>query len=374
MERRTFLRTGLAFGAVGMSGGLSLLPESVHASPKASSDGMLRLNSNENPFGLAPAARSAIIDNLGEANRYPRTIRTDMVEALATLQGVKPENIVLGNGSTEVLQMSVQALAKPGAKLVLANPTFEDVPRYASPYTYDLQKVPLDSNYAHDIGRMKEIVDASSGRALVYICNPNNPTGTLTSSADVDAWIQSGADDVYFLVDEAYYEYCTDASYWSCVKFIDDPNVIVTRSFSKIYGMAGMRLGYAVAHETTADMLREYIASSNANYLALAAGHASLEDSQLIERSRKANAEGMRILHEALDEVGLDYLPSHTNFVMHRINGDQRVYRERMAEAGAKVGRSFPPMLEFNRLSIGTPEEMGRFAGILRDFHKKGWI
>ena len=374
MERRTFLRTGLAFGAVGMSGGLSLLPEFAHASPKASTDGTLRLNSNENPFGIAPAARSAIIDNLGEANRYPRTIRTDMVEALATLHGVKPENIVLGNGSTEVLQMSVQALAKPGAKLVLADPTFEDVPRYASPYTYDLQKVPLDSNYAHDIGRMKEIVDASSGRALVYICNPNNPTGTLTPSAGIDAWIESAADDVYFLVDEAYYEYCTDAGYWSCVKFVDDPNVIVTRSFSKIYGMAGMRLGYAVTHEKTAAMLREYIASSNANYLALAAGHASLKDTEIISRSRKVNAEGIRILHEALDEASLEYLPSYTNFVMHRINGEQDVYRERMAEAGVKVGRNFPPMFNFNRLSIGTPSEMEQFASILRDFHKKGWV
>lgn len=374
MERRTFLRTGLAFGAVGMSGGLSLLPEFAHASPRASTDGTLRLNSNENPFGIAPAARSAIIDNLGEANRYPRTIRTDMVEALATLHGVKPENIVLGNGSTEVLQMSVQALAKPGAKLVLADPTFEDVPRYASPYTYDLQKVPLDSNYAHDIGRMKEIVDASSGRALVYICNPNNPTGTLTPSAGIDAWIKSAADDVYFLVDEAYYEYCTDAGYWSCVKFVDDPNVIVTRSFSKIYGMAGMRLGYAVTHEKTAAMLREYIASSNANYLALAAGHASLKDTEIILRSRKVNAEGIRILHEALDEASLEYLPSYTNFVMHRINGEQDVYRERMAEAGVKVGRNFPPMFNFNRLSIGTPSEMEQFAAILRDFHRRGWV
>ena len=158
------------------------------------------------------------------------------------------------------------------------------------------------------------------------------------------------------------------------MKFVDDPNVIVTRSFSKIYGMAGMRLGYAVTHEKTAAMLREYIASSNANYLALAAGHASLNDAEIISRSRKVNAEGIRILHEALDEAGLEYLPSYTNFVMHRINGEQDVYRERMAEAGVKVGRNFPPMFNFNRLSIGTPSEMEQFASILRDFHKKGWV
>ncbi len=374
MKRRTFLRTGLAAGAAGIGTGIGLLPEpALSFSPPAG--GPLRLNSNENPLGLAPAARRAVIDGIAEGNRYPRASRVELLEELAALHGVEQKNIVLGNGSTEVLQMTVQSLATPDARLILAEPTFEDVPWYCEPFSYRLDKVPLDENLAHDLGRMREHAAAAPGRALVYICNPNNPTGTLTPSAEVDSWIESAPEDVFFLVDEAYYEYCEDPGYWSCTKWIgDNPNVIVARSFSKIYGMAGMRLGYAVAHPDTADALRRYIGRNNANHLVLVAALASLRDRELIGRGRRANSRGKEILHECLDELGLEYLPSHTNFVMHRINGDLKSYRERMAEQSVRVGRPFPPMLEYNRLSIGSPDEMEQFVEILRGFRSKGWV
>jgi histidinol-phosphate aminotransferase len=373
MERRTFLRTGLAIGAAGIGGSLGFLPEIAQAMP-ARSGGPLRLNSNENPLGVAPAGRQAILDAIEEANRYPRERRGELLEVLAKLHGVGAENIILGNGSTEVLQMAVQALATPDARLILAEPTFEDVPWYAQPLTFRLERVPLDQGFAHDLGRMKERAESGSHRALVYLCNPNNPTGTLTQSSEIDAWIASARDDTHFLVDEAYYEYCEDPGYWSCTKWLERPNVVVSRSFSKIYGMAGMRLGYAIAHKDTADRLREFIGRNNANQLALAAALASLADKDLIQRSRKANSHGMRILHECLDELGLKHLPSHTNFVMHRIPGELGVYQKRMAESEVRVGRKFPPMLEYNRLSIGLPEEMERFAETLRGFRKKGWV
>jgi histidinol-phosphate aminotransferase len=369
-----FLRAGLAIGAAGVAGSYGLLPEIARAIP-SDSDGVLRLNSNENPLGVAPAGRRAIIEAIEEANRYPRERRLKLIDELARLNGVKSDNIVLGNGSTEVLQMAVQAYATPDAKLVLADPTYEDVPWYAQPFTFQLERVPLDGNYAHDLNRMRKRAESGQQRALVYLCNPNNPTGTLTPSAEIDAWIESARDDTYFLVDEAYYEYCEDPAYWSCSRWIDDrPNVIASRSFSKIYGMAGMRLGYAIAHPDTADRLREFIGRNNANQLALAAAIASLADAELIERSRAANRQGKRILQDCLAELDLEYLPSHTNFVMHRIRGDLEVYQERMAEAGARVGRKFPPMLEYNRLSIGLPEEMERFTEILRGFREKGWV
>jgi histidinol-phosphate aminotransferase len=376
MERRDFLRTGLALGAgIGAAsvGGVGVLPEPAHATPTRS-DGPLELNSNENPLGLAPDARRAVIDGIPRANRYPGR-RVELARELAAINGVKEENIVLGCGSTEVLQMAVQALSTPDARLVLAEPTYEDVPWYCQPFPYKLEKVPLDGGFAHDLDRMKERAAAAPGRVIVYVCNPNNPTGTLTPSADVDAWIESASENTHFLVDEAYYEYCEDPGYWTSAKWIAERrNVIVTRSFSKIYAMAGMRLGYGIAHPETADLLRSYIGRNNANHLALVAALASLRDSGLIERSRRANAEGKRILNECLDELGLEYLPSHTNFVLHRINSDLRTYRERMRERDIFVGRPFPPMLEFNRLSIGSPDEMQRFADVLREFRGKGWV
>ncbi len=374
MERRTFLRAGLAAGVAGLGSGLGLLPDFAEAGIAPQGD-ILRLNSNENPLGLAPAARRAIVEGLGEANRYPRQGRVDLIQALAQLNGVATENIVLGNGSTEVLQMAVQALADPGARLVLADPTFEDVPWYGEPFRYRLEKVPLDVRRAHHIGRMRERARAAGGRALVYICNPNNPTGTLTPSAEIDAWIESAPEDTYFLVDEAYYEYCVSPNYWSCVKWIGTrPNVIVTRSFSKIYGMAGMRLGYGLAHPETAERLRRFIGRNNANQLALVAAVAALGDADLIERSREANRRAMRILHDCLEELDLEYMPSYTNFVMHRINGDHETYRKRMDEHGVRVGRPFPPMLEHNRISVGTPDQMERFTAVLREFRRQGWV
>lgn len=383
MERRTFLRAGLALaagaagagagaGAAGL-GGISVLPE-LEAKPRRSG-GALRLNSNENPLGLAPAARRAVIDGIPEANRYPGSMREQLIEALAAKHGVSNESIVLGNGSTEVLQMTVQGMAAPGGRLILAEPTFEDVPWYAEPFTYRLEAVPLDSRYAHDLQRMRDRVPERSERTLVYICNPNNPTGTLTSSAEVDAWVESAPDNVYFIVDEAYYEYVDDPGYWSSVKWIETrPNVIVVRSFSKIYGMAGMRLGYGIAHPDTAARLREFIGKNNANHLALVAALASLSDLELVDRSLESNARALQITHECLAELDLEYLPTQTSFLMHRINGDLDTYRERMRERDVLVGRPFPPMLSYNRLSLGTPDEMERWADVLRSFRAKGWV
>ncbi|UCF21088.1 MAG: aminotransferase class I/II-fold pyridoxal phosphate-dependent enzyme [Gemmatimonadota bacterium] len=372
MERRDFLQAGLAFGAAaGIGAGVSLVPEMARAAVRRSG-GPLRLNSNENPLGLPQAARRAILDGLAEANRYPRESRIELVGALAALHRVEPENIVLGNGSTEVLQMSVQALAQENARLVLADPTFEDVPWYGQPFPYRLEKVPLDGRHAHDIGRMKERAEGG-GRAIVYICNPNNPTGTVTPSSEVDEWIESADENTYFLVDEAYYEYCVDPGYWSCTKWVTKPNVIVARTFSKIYGMAGMRLGYAVAHKEAAARLSEYIAKTNANHLVLVAARVCLDDAELVPASLEANSRAMRILYDVLEELDLEYLPSQANFVMHRINSDLATYGRRMLESGVRVGRPFPPMLGYNRLSIGLPEEMERFAEILREFRKKGW-
>lgn len=377
MERRIFLRAGLAWGAAGVAG-CGTLARSAPApapAPIPRSTGQLRLSSNENPLGLSPAARRAVIDGIAEANRYPGGPRRELIKVLAAKHHVAPESIVLGAGSTEVLQMTVQAIANSNVRLVLAEPTFEDVPRYTAPYAYRLETVPLDGRFAHDMERMQERTLRSKDAVLVYICNPNNPTATLTPCDETDAWIEAAEQNVYFLVDEAYYEFVDDTSYWSSIKWIEDrPNVVVVRTFSKIYGMAGMRLGYGIAHPDTATRIRQYISHNNANHLALVAALASLRDTELVSRSLEANERARRTLYRCLDELDLEYVPSHTNFVMHRINGDLESYIGRMRENGVRVGRPFPPMLSYNRLSIGLPEEMARFAEILRTFRRRGWV
>lgn len=379
MDRRGFVTTGMAAGLAGL-GGLSgaagvLDPSGLWRVGKTLSDGTVRLSSNENPLGLAPVARQAVTDALVNANRYPGQWSAPVQAAVAQRLGVANDNVVLGAGSTEILQMAVQAFQAPRAPLVLAEPTYEDVPRYRRPLSYEMIAVPLGAGMAHDLGRMREAAERGGRPALVYLCNPNNPTGTLTPSRDVDAWIADAPETTMFLVDEAYFEYASDPSYWTALKWVETKrNVIVVRTFSKIYGMAGMRLGYGVAHPDTAGRLRDFICANNVNVLASAAAMASMADDGLVARGVKVNGEAKAIAVSTLDDLGLEHLPTNTNFIMHRINGDLQAYIGRMRDQGIQVGRPFPPMLEWSRVSFGLPEEMGRWADALRGMRAVGHI
>lgn len=380
MKRRQFVRAGAAVGVAGL-GSLAGLPGSARSldvplrGHRGPPDGVLRLNSNENPLGLCPAARQAIVDTIPDGNRYPGELRSALMQALASKHEVTEDSIVLGNGSTEILQMIVQAATSPNATLVLADPTFEHVAGYQRPFPYLMEKVLLDGRHAHDIQQMRDKAQGRRRPAVVYLCNPNNPTGTLTPSAEIDAWIDEAPETVLFAVDEAYFEYADDPGYWSTVKWTQSrPNVVVVRTFSKIYGMAGLRLGYAIAHPDTAGRLRDFVANANANQLALAAALASLNDAELERRSREANSAARKVTEACLEDLGVEYLPTQANFLMHRIAGDLRTYIQRMREQGILVGRPFPPMLAYNRLSFGLPEEMERFAEVLRDFRSQSWV
>lgn len=373
MQRRAFLQTGVA-AAVWGAGAATLDPEPATAWPERRS-GPLRLNSNENPLGIGPAARRAIATTMAEANRYPRERRTDLIEALARRHGVGPEHIVLGAGSTEILRIAVHALAPVGGRLVVADPTFEDVPRYAVAVGVPVETVPLRSDdLSHDVDRMAALA-ARPGPVAVYLCNPNNPTGSLTPSTEIDQVIAAAPERVQFLIDEAYVDYVTDPAYHSALHWVPDrPNVIVVRTFSKVHGMAGMRLGYGVSHAETIARLDEFVTRNSANHFALVAARASLDDRGFVRQSLEANERGKVILSECLAELDLESFPSHTNFVLHRIPGDLETYIARMRARDVWVGRPFPPMLAYNRVSIGLPGEMETFAEVLRSFRDRGWV
>ena len=378
MDRRGFVTTGMAAGLAGLTGTAGTASSLFSRVPswatgKTLQDGTIRLSSNENAIGLSPAARQAVMDSLDIANRYPGSHRRQLVERLAQYSGVAPENLVLSAGSTEILQVAAQAFQGPNKPLVLAQPTFEDIGDYQITQSFDVVAIPLTGHHEHDVGRMREA--ASKRPSVVYFCNPNNPTGTITSSAAIDEWIAEAPETTTFIMDEAYFEYADDPSYWAATKWIGDKrNVVVVRTFSKIFAMAGMRLGYSISHPDTAALLSEFVVQNNPNELAAAAGLASLNDHGLIERSVAVNKESKAIVHQTLDELGLEYLPTQANFLMHRIHGDLTQYQQRMREAGLLVGRHFPPMLEWNRLSLGLPNEMDRWASTLKDFRRKGWI
>lgn len=379
MDRRRFLRAGTVAGAAAvvpapvMGHALDTLFAPRRGSGTAADP--LRLNANENPLGLGPRAREAAMEAFSVANRYTDAAARALRERLAAHLGAGVDEVFLGNGSTEVLQMAVQAMGGAGARIVTADPTFEDVSGYRRPLGTELVTVPLDANHGHDLGRMRDEVRRAPGRSVVYLCNPNNPTGTLTPTAEMAAWIREAGDDVFFLVDEAYFELVEAPGHASLADLARErPGVLVVRTFSKIYGMAGMRIGYGVAHPETVDTVTAWISNNNTNQLALAAAAASLDDEAFRRRSLETNRAARQVVLDTLEELDLPSLPSHTNFVMHRIGGDVREYIRRFADAGIAVGRPFPPLLDHNRLSLGTPDEMQRWADTIRDFRRQGWV
>lgn len=378
MDRRGFVTSGMAASLAGATGVGGALGKFLDRTPgfgvgRTLPNGDIRLSSNENPLGISPSAREALVEAIVDANRYPGNYRGPLLEELASYLGVGTENLTLGFGSTEILQVAAQTFQGPNVPLVIAAPTFEDISDYQDTMPFEVVAIPLTSDLQHDVGRMREA--CARRPSMVYFCNPNNPTGTVTSSRDIDAWIADAPETTTFLMDEAYLEYVTDPSYEPALKWIHDkPNVVVIRTFSKIFGMAGLRLGYAASHPDTAVRLNEHTVQNSPNVLAGAAGLASLKDDGLVRRAVEVNEESKAIVHTTLDELGLEYLPTNTNFLMHRINGELQTYIGRMRESGLLVGRPFPPMLEWNRLSFGLPNEMDQWASAIKDFRKQGWI
>ena len=386
MDRRQLLKAGALAGLAGIGRGAPVGAAPWRPSPSAAGQPLaeaspeaaertLWLNWNENPLGLSPSARAAATAAIDRGHRYPDAARERLTEALAAREGVAAASVVLGCGSTQLLEMVVQASAAPDALLVAAEPTFGAVLGYQRPHGYRVERVPLDAAHGHDLERMAATAGRHEGPVLVYVCNPNNPTGTLTPSAALDAWIEAAPERVVFLIDEAYHEYVRAPGYRSAADWAGRrPGVVVTRTFSKLYAMAGLRLGYAVAHPETARRLTAVVSRDNANGVALAAAEAAIADPELLRRSRASNEAALRIVHDGLDELGIGHLPTHANFLMHRVAGDLEVYISRMREHGIRVGRPFPPMLGYNRLSLGLPEEMERFTEVLRTFRERGWV
>lgn len=379
IDRRGFLAASLAAGAAGSArlngcAGTASAGAVPSGAPAGNGQRLIRLSANENPLGMSPAARQAVLTGMTETNRYPRAPRTELIGAIAAKHGVPAAQIQLGTGSSEILQMTVH-MTSPGTVVIAADPTFEDVPGYAAAAGRRVVKVPLLADGSHHVARMREEAGRAE-RALVFICNPNNPTGTLTPSADVESWIAASDERTTFVVDEAYFEFAEHASYRSAERLAATrPGVVVVRTFSKVHGMAGLRIGYALAHPSTIALMRAWACNVNANILGLLAARASLGDPAWQQRSLDANRTGRRLVESALDSLGLERLPSHANFVMHRIGaGDLQQYISRMGERGIQVGRAFPPMLRYNRVSIGTLGEMETFVEELRGFRSRGWV
>jgi len=332
----------------------------------------IRINSNENPLGPGRVALDAILGKFPEANRYPfnsSPADTNLVDAIAAKYKVKPENVVLGAGSQEILKNAVRAFTSPERHLVTAAPTFENCTNTAKKLKHGLKEIKVDANFRLDIQPM---IDASPGAGLVFFNNPNNPTATVHGAktvADFVAKVRSLAPQAVILIDEAYHDYVTDPSYESAIPLaLATPNVFVARTFSKAYGMAGMRIGYAIGRAETIKPLATLKMPYNVSVFGVAAAIASLDDPQHIADERERNTKVRDFTVQALTSLGCKPTESQGNFVFVDIARPAKEFREACAKSGVMVGRDFPPFEKTHaRISIGTMEEMQKAVDVFRN-------
>ena len=331
----------------------------------------IRISSNENPLGPGPKVLEAITREFPEAGRYPFTSTPsdrNLVDALAAHHKVKPENITLGAGSQEILKNSVRAFTSPTRGLVTAVPTFENPTNIARRLGHPLKEIRVDSQMRLDLEPM---IAASPGAGLVFFNNPNNPTATVHGAkavTDFVSRVRAASPDTVILIDEAYHEYVTDPAYATAVPLaLATPNVLVVRTFSKAYGMAGMRVGYAIAHADTIRQLARFKMPYNVSVFGVAAAMAALSDPAHLEAERKRNTDVRAFTVKALEELGCKCTASEGNFLFADLQQPLAAFREGCARQGVMVGRDFPPFASTHaRISIGTMAEMRRAADVFR--------
>jgi histidinol-phosphate aminotransferase len=323
----------------------------------------VRLSANENPFGPSSSAMSAMRDAMRLANRYPDDQYDELLETVAKLHGVSADHVTVGDGSGEILKITAAAFTGPTRKVVMADPTFEALGNYARAAQAEVVKVPLTSAYEHDLEKMAAV----PGAGVIYICNPNNPTASITSKDKVRAFLQSVPQSTMVLVDEAYFHYADSPDYESVIPLVQmRPNLIVARTFSKIYGMAGLRCGYGIAQPGVIEKMNHQKPWDSVNVIALAGARASLLDNAHVTEGRKRNSDTRNTVVTALTQLGFEVVPSQANFFMVNIRRPVRPVINAIREQGVHVGRLFPALPEYLRVTIGTPQEMQSFLTAFR--------
>jgi len=332
--------------------------------PAPAKTGIVRLSANENPYGPSSKAHEAMKNTHGVCNRYPDQANDLLIDKIARIDDINRDQIVLGDGSSEILKLCAETFTGPTeGKLVVADPTFEAILEYSKACGADVVKVPLTSSYAHNLPKML----ASAQKGLVYICNPNNPTATITPKNDLRDFIAKTAPETMILVDEAYFHYADSPDYETVIPLVKDhPNLIVARTFSKIYGMAGLRCGYCVAQPQTIKRMHGYQMWDSVNVMALAAASASLDDGDQVTNGRKMNAQAKNYTLTELDKLGYRSMPSQANFVMFDCKKPVVPMIKAMKDKNVAVGRLFPAYPTHMRLTIGKQEEMEAFVSAFK--------
>ena len=329
---------------------------------------IVKLASNENPLGPCPAAVRAIIEDLKNLNRYPDGNSYYLKEKLSRSLGVEPKNLFVGLGSNEALDIISRAYLRPGFNAVYSEKSFAVYPIVVQLSGAEHRVVKVKDNYYMDLKAHLDAIDERT--AVVFLANPNNPTGTAFTRREFEAFLRDFPDDVLLVLDEAYYEYAVGAGFDvpNGVEYIYEKNLVVTRTFSKIYGLAGLRLGYAVAREEIIRDMNRIRQPFNVTRPAQVGGAAALDDRAFIKHSQVVNEEGKKYLYKEFEKLGLEYVPTCANFILVKVGFPSREVFNRLLKKGVIVramdGYGFP---EHIRVTVGTMRENIIFINKLRE-------
>lgn len=324
-----------------------------------------KLNANENPYGPSPMALEAFKSAAAGGNRYAWKELFQLIDKIADFEGVESKNIMMGPGSSDLLEKTAMVLFMNGGNVVSADPAYMSLIRVAESVGASWKPVPLKDDWSHDLKAMEAAVDSDT--KLVYICNPNNPTGTMTDHEKLVDFCSRVSEKVPVFVDEAYLWFLDEGAKKSMVSLINEgKDVIIARTFSKIHGMAGLRVGYIVAQESTLAKLQNITRGGmGISYPSVYAAMAAMDDTDFIDSSRTLNSECREYVYQSLDQMGFDYVPSHTSFLIFPIEMDGNAFLDKMTQL--KVGvRAFEFMDKtWCRVSMGTMDEMKLFTAAI---------
>lgn len=322
-----------------------------------------RLFANENPFGPSETARKAIVEAIGKSYQYPFNVLFELRDKIAAYEGVTPEQVMLGAGSSPLLHGTALYMAGKGGNIITGDPTYEDLPEKATALkSIEWIKVPLTSEYKLDLDEMEKRINDKT--VMVYVCNPNNPTGTQVDTAKLKAFCERVSKKVLVFVDEAYIDYTPDPKGMTLVDCVKKgQNVVVARTFSKLYGFAGLRMGYVIGQAAFLKEIEPY----TANFVCVSAttGHAALaayQETEFLKDALKKTIASKEYLYSVLKKEGYTYIPSTTNFVMFPVNMDAVRFTEEMMKRSVGVRPWMFAGKQWCRVSIGTMEEMESFA------------
>jgi histidinol-phosphate aminotransferase len=353
---------------IGAAALLATRPSNIFAtapSTAAGTQGLIKLDGNENPYGPSPAARRAILASVGEAPRYADATIATLTNQLAAHEGVATSQIVIGTGSGEILRMAglLAATITPGSELVASRPTYEELPVFAERLGLKVRWVAPDANHRHDLPAMRGAITELT--RLVYICNPNNPTGTAVTRDALEAFIRSVPATCTVIVDEAYMDLVDQPGVATVAGLVQEvPNMIVLRTFSKIHGLAGLRIGYGIMPAALAPRFAA-LSLTWPNTTGLSAAIASFNDHAFLKTTRAALVGDRARVHATLDRMGLKRADAQGNFVFFDTGGPLQRFQERMLAEGIKVGRHFDGYDTWSRVTIGVHREVDRFLAAL---------